>query len=157
MMFAPLLVSSLIAIITVAIHMTGLVVLMAVMRARSPHIRPHISATRQAAFIMLVVLGLFVIHSVEIWSYAALYLILGAFETLEEALYFSTSTFTTLGYGDVVIEGRWRLVAAIEGFNGFLLIGWSTAFLVSVIARLRSLEFDWLDGLRDEDGDDRNS
>lgn len=150
-MLPQLAVSSAMAVSTVAIHMLGLAVLMGIMRARSPHIRPHQNTWRQAAFIMLIVLGLFAIHSVEIWAYALLYFVLGEFETFEAALYFSTSTFTTLGYGEIVIESRWRLVAAIEGFNGFLLIGWSTAFLVTVISRLRSVEFDWLDRLRDGD------
>ena len=121
------------------------------MRKRSPKLRPHTSPLRQMVFILLVVLGLFLIHAVEIWAYAGVYMLLGAFEDFETALYFSTSTFTTLGYGDVYIDGEWRLVGAIEGFNGFLLIGWSTAFLVSVIARLRSTETDWLDHLGEDD------
>ena len=150
-MLPQLAVSSLMAIGTVAIHMLGLGVLMGFMRARSARIRPHENPVRQAVFIMLIVLGLFAIHSVEIWAYAILYYVLGEFETMEAALYFSTSTFTTWGYGEIVIESRWRLVAAIEGFNGFLLIGWSTAFLVTVIGRLRNVEFEWLDRLRDGD------
>ncbi len=150
-MIAPLLLSSLMAILTVAIHMVGLMVLMGFLRARSSHLHPHRSPMRQAVFIMLVILGLFVIHAVEIFAYAQLYIWLGEFQTLEEALYFSTSTFTTLGMGDVVIESQWRLIAAIEGFNGFLLIGWSTAFLVTVIGRLKAIELDWMDGLREED------
>jgi hypothetical protein len=144
-------ISSLMAVGTVAFHMMGLMVLMAGLRARTHHIRPHESSFRQAFFIILVVLGLFAIHAVEIWAYALVFRALGEFETFEAALYFSTSTFTTLGMGDVVIESKWRMVAAIEGFNGFLLIGWSTAFLVMVIGRLRALEYDWLDRARDED------
>jgi voltage-gated potassium channel Kch len=150
-MLAPLVISALIATVTIAVHMTGLGVLMAVMRSRSRHIRPLENTWRQAAFIILIVLGLFVIHAIEIWSYAGLYLILGIFQDLETALYFSTSTFTTLGYGDVIIDTQWRLVAAIEGVNGFLLLGWSTAFLVTIIGRLRAVEFDWLDRLGDDD------
>jgi hypothetical protein len=150
-MLSPLVISALIATFTVAVHMTGLGILMGVMRSRSRHIRPHENTWRQAAFIILIVLGLFVIHAIEIWAYAGLYMILGAFGSLEPALYFSTSTFTTLGYGDVIIDTKWRLVAAIEGVNGFLLLGWSTAFLVTIIGRLRSVEFDWLDRLGDDD------
>lgn len=150
-MIAALFVSSLMAVSTVAIHMVGLVFLMEVMRKRSPKLRPHTSPLRQMIFILLVVLGLFLIHAVEIWAYAGVYMLLGAFEDFETALYFSTSTFTTLGYGDVIIDNKWRLVGAIEGFNGFLLIGWSTAFLVSVIARLRTTETDWLDHLGEDD------
>ncbi|WP_300531862.1 potassium channel family protein [Maricaulis sp.] len=150
-MGAALLVSGLMAVGTVIIHMLGLMVLMGFMRARSDHLHPRRSAFRQSVFILMVVLGLFLIHAIEMLAYAALYYGLGEFLTFEEALYFSVSTFTTLGMGDIYIESQWRLVAAIEGFNGFLLIGWSTAFLVTVIGRLRAIEFDWLDRLGDED------
>lgn len=150
-MIPALLVSFLICSVTVVMHMVGLVLLMAFMRARSGRIRPHQNVLRQTGFIMLMVFGLFVIHALEIWSYALLYLLLGEFSTLESALYFATTTFTTLGYGDVLLSQQWRLVGAIEGFNGFLLIGWSTAFLVSVIGRLRAIEFDWLDHHLDGD------
>ncbi|WP_417482006.1 potassium channel family protein [Maricaulis sp.] len=150
-MLAALFVSFLICSVTVVMHMIGLVLLMAFMRARSGRIRPQDNVLRQTGFIMLVVFGLFAIHAVEIWSYALLYLMLGEFSTFEGALYFATSTFTTLGYGDVLLGEKWRLVGAIEGFNGFLLIGWSTAFLVSVIGRLRAIEFDWLDHHLDGD------
>ena len=150
-MGAALLVSGLMAVGTVIIHMLGLMVLMGFMRARSDHLHPSRSPFRQSVFILMVVLGLFLIHAIEMLAYAALYYGLGEFPTFEEALYFSVSTFTTLGMGDIYIESQWRLVAAIEGFNGFLLIGWSTAFLVTVIGRLRAIEFDWLDRLGDEE------
>jgi hypothetical protein len=150
-MFSALLVSFAICSVTVITHMVGLVLLMGFMRARSGDIRPHQNVLRQTGFIMLIVFGLFVIHAVEIWSYALLYLALDEFSTLESALYFATTTFTTLGYGDILLTQQWRLVGAIEGFNGFLLIGWSTAFLVSVIGRLRAIEFDWLDHHHDGD------
>ena len=150
-MFPALLVSFAICSVTVVMHMVGLVLLMGFMRARSGGIRPHQNVLRQTGFIMLVVFGLFAIHAAEIWSYAVLYLVLGEFSTLESALYFATTTFTTLGYGDVLLSQQWRLVGAIEGFNGFLLIGWSTAFLVTVIGRLRAIEFDWLDHHLDGD------
>ena len=70
---------------------------------------------------------------------------LAALGDFEAALYFSTASFTTLGYGDVVLDHRWRLLGAIEGANGLLLFGWSTAFLISVTGRMRALEHDWLD------------
>lgn len=144
-MALSLLLSTFLAVCTVIIHMVGLSVLMAMMQRSSNTLRPHQSRLRQAVFIVAIVLGLFVIHAAEIWLYAGAYLFVGALPTLEAALYFSTSTFTTLGYGDVTLDETWRLVAAIEGFNGFLLIGWSTAYLVTVIGRLRALEHGWLD------------
>jgi voltage-gated potassium channel Kch len=85
------------------------------------------------------------LYAIEVWLYAGAYLIIGALPDLESALYFSTVSFTTIGYGDVVLGERWRLVGAIEGANGLLLFGWSTAFLFSVISRMRALEHDWLE------------
>ena len=60
----------------------------------------------------------------------------GEFDTLEAALYFSTSAFTTLGMGDVVLSDEWRLMGSIEAANGFLLFGWSTAFIFEVMSQL---------------------
>ncbi|WP_291844413.1 potassium channel family protein [Maricaulis sp.] len=150
-MMNALLVSAGLAVWTVMVHMVGLGSLLALARLRTSRIDPHGSVLRQALFILIIVLGLFVLHAVEIWSFAMIYLALGAVTGLEEALYFSTSTFTTLGYGDVIIDSEWRLVSAMEGFTGFLMIGWSTAFLVSIVGRLRALEADWLDRPRDGD------
>ncbi len=149
-----LIISTVMVFITVIIHLAGLSALMAVMRVRADHIRPYESFLRQAVFLAGVVIGLFALHTLEIWAYAIVYSVLGEFASFEEALYFSTSAFTTVGFGDVIQAQPWRMVGAIESANGFLLIGWSTAFLLSVITRLRSAEFDWLDRRaknRDED------
>ncbi|QNL18950.1 two pore domain potassium channel family protein [Hyphobacterium sp. CCMP332] len=147
-MLSSLIVSAAMITLTVVIHMVGLLGLMAFLQARSPRLRPFHSRLGQAGFIILTVLGLVAIHGLEMWLYAALYLVLGVFNDMEEALYFSISTFTTVGFGELVIEGRWRILGALESFNGFLLIGWSTAFMVSVISRIRTMEMDWLDRLR---------
>ena len=130
---------------TVLVHFWGLIGLTALMGQGSTKLRLHEGRWRQAVLIMLTVFGLFGLHTIEIWLYAALYSGLGEFKNFEEALYFSTTTFVTIGYGDVVLSERWRLVAAIEGANGLILIGWSTAFLITVTTRLRLLEHAWLD------------
>ncbi len=76
----------------------------------------------------------------------SLYRITEAVPDLETALYFSTASFTTIGYGDVVLGPQWRLVSAIEGANGLMLFGWSTAFLTTTTSQLSTLEHDWLRG-----------
>jgi voltage-gated potassium channel Kch len=131
--------------LTVVVHFAGLLALMWLLRARGHRFRAHESAVGQGAAIVFVVLGLVAIHTVEIWLYAVVYFALAALPDFEAALYFSTTSFTTIGYGDVVLEKRWRLLGAIEGANGLLLFGWSTAFLFAVTARMRTLEHDWLE------------
>ncbi len=84
--------------------------------------------------------GLFALHTAEIWAYGFLYVHLRALPNFDDALYFSTTSYTTLGYGDIVLPSAWRLVGAIEGANGIILLGWSTAFFVSVVNRIRLFE-----------------
>jgi hypothetical protein len=71
----------------------------------------------------------------EIVIWAVAFIWTGALPDWETALYFSTATFSTLGFGDVVVGKNWRLFGSFEGVNGFLLIGWSTAYLISASMR----------------------
>jgi hypothetical protein len=151
MLVQPLLLSTVMVALTVIIQIGGLAVLIWIMRWRAPRIASLSYVLQQAGVILVVVLGLFAIHAMQIWLYAAVYIALGEFQTFEAALYFSTSSFTTVGYGEMVIESRWRILAAIESANGFLLLGWSTVFLISVLSRLRSVEMDWLEGRSEPD------
>lgn len=133
---------------TVLIHFWGLILLLRIMGHTGPRLRADRSHTGQAALVLIVVFGIFGLHTLEIWLYAVLYLALGALPTLEPALYFSTVTFVALGYGDVVLPTTWRLLSAIEAANGVILLAWSTAFLLSVTGRLRLLEHTWLEPRR---------
>lgn len=85
------------------------------------------------AFGLLVVMGLclFVVHVLEIGLFAAFYLAVDALPNLEKALYFSASAYSTLGQPDVNFPDEWRILGAVEGLVGFLLIGWSTAVFVT--------------------------
>jgi voltage-gated potassium channel Kch len=144
-MIGNLVLAGVMVALTVVIHFAGLLVLMWLLRARGHRFRAHESAIGQGAAIVFVVLGLVAIHTVEIWLYAVVYWTIAALPDFESALYFSTTSFTTIGYGDVVLEKQWRVFGAIEGANGLLLFGWSTAFLFAVTARMRTLEHDWLE------------
>lgn len=68
----------------------------------------------------------------SVWGWAALYLSLGLFVDLETALYFSIVSFTTVGYGDVVLDPGPRLLAGMTATHGLLTFGLFTAFLVEV-------------------------
>jgi Ion channel len=138
-MIAQLAVSTVMVVITVVIHGGGLALLGRMLRGevqveRAHHIAQF--APRQMAFTLALVLALFVLHGIEIWLYAFLYEAIGAVGSLETAVYFSTISYAGIGFDDRYIEPAWRLVAAIEGINGLLLLGWSTAFFVTIVARL---------------------
>ncbi len=135
-----LLLSCALVVITVTIHFLGITAILSTMRARLERAGPATALWRQGALVLVSVLGLIGLHAVEIWVYALAYLALGEFHDLESALYFATATFSTVGYGDVVLDSQWRILSAVEGVNGFVLIGWSTAVLVGVNARMRAAE-----------------
>lgn len=120
---------------TVLIHTVGLIGITHAMGWLTSHFRMHGRRSRIVA-IVTVVLGLFATLTIEIWIWAIGYLFLGAFADFETGLYFSTVTFSTLGFGDVLPPEKWRLLAALEAVNGFLVIGWSTAYLVAASTRV---------------------
>jgi hypothetical protein len=144
-MAASLFIATLMVTLTVVIHFVGLIALTRLLEWRGHHLRAHESRWGQGLLLILVVLGLVAIHTVEIWVYAILYFTIGAVPDFESALYFSTVAFSSLGYGDIVLSHEWRLVSAIEAVNGLILIGWSTAFLLSLMGKLRALEHEWLE------------
>ncbi|MHC5158644.1 MAG: potassium channel family protein, partial [Planctomycetota bacterium] len=82
------------------------------------------------------VLLMFLASLIEVLVWAFVYLWLNAIEGVEQAFYFSMVTFTTLGYGDVVLQERWRLLASFEAANGIILFGWTTAIVMAVVHRV---------------------
>ena len=90
----------------------------------------------KAAVLTIAVMGVFCAHMIQIWIWAVFYVAVGALPAFEEALYFSTSTFTTVGFGDLVLDEKWRLVSSFQSANGFILFGWSTAFIFEVMSKL---------------------
>jgi hypothetical protein len=137
MLFLNLIVASLLVVLTFGIHFIGLVGLSAGMRRLGAHPAKLTTLLGQGLAILSLVIALFALHAIEVWVYAVAYLMLGALSGLEPALYYSSSAFSTVGFGDVTLGVNWRMLGAAESLNGFLLIGWSTAFLVSVTARVR--------------------
>lgn len=126
----------------VMIHILGLALLVRLLKI-SHGSRPW-RRTSPLTLLVAGTLGLFASHAVEIWLYAALYLALGSGLDFETSLYFSTVTYASVGYGDVLLPAEWRIVGAIEGATGIIMLGWSTAFLVSLLSQLKLLSHDWL-------------
>jgi hypothetical protein len=121
--------------LTVIIHTFGLMGVTHVMSFVTDRIRLHGHRSRMLAM-NTVVIGVFAVLTAEVWLWAATYTLIGAVDDFETALYFSTTTFSTVGFGDVVLHPEWRMLAALEGVNGFLLIGWSTAYLIAAGMRV---------------------
>lgn len=122
--------------LTVLVHAIALDRLMPLLEDIGPSFYKALRKFWKTGILVLTVLWLFVSHIVQIWLWAFLYLYLDSFVTIEEALYFSTTTYTTVGYGDVLMDPGWRLLSAFQSANGFILFGWSTAFIFEVTSKL---------------------
>ena len=94
--------------------------------------------------LMIGSIGIIAIHTLEIWLWALIYLELGTFSSFEDALYFSTVTYASIGYGDLLLPHQWRIFGAIEGAAGIIMLGISTAYLVSLLTRVKLFSHDWL-------------
>ena len=131
-----LLVSTGLVATTVVLHLVGLDLLMSLV---SLHLKRFTTAWLHLDRLLVplgIVLGLFVLHGVEIWIYAFAYLFLGLLPTIEQALYFSANAYSTVGEAGPMLPEKWRVVGVLEAVNGMLLIGWSTAFLFKVLDHL---------------------
>ena len=85
--------------------------------------------TRLAAWMILL-------HLLEITVWGVYYLSRDAMPDLQSALYFSAVTYTTTGYGDLVLPPEWRLLGAIEALTGILMCGLSTGFFFAAITSM---------------------
>jgi len=127
--------ASLMMLVTTIFHLAGISLVILLLKAHVKHWH-HRHPFVRAYKIGEVVLFMFFLSVVEVSLWAFLYLSLGAIKKMETALYFSMVTFTTLGYGDVLIEEKWRLIAAFEAACGIIIFGMTTALIVAVVQRV---------------------
>jgi hypothetical protein len=76
---------------------------------------------------------LLLLHLAEAIVWALFFFLIGGLPDLESAAYFSLASYTTVGYGDLVLPEPWRLLGPIEAAVGVLMLGWSTGILVTII------------------------
>jgi hypothetical protein len=126
-------------VLTVLVHYEGL-------RLITDLVLPKIGvAPRQE--IIFVILGVFLAHTIEVWLFAFSYglstltTLLGTFRgdldgSLLDFMYFSATTYTSLGIGDVYPTGGMRLLTGVEALVGLVMIGWSASFTYLIMERL---------------------
>ena len=131
-MLIQLAIGSALVMATVLIHGVSLDIIVRALRAIGIE---TLNRWRFLSF-SLVGLAIFSSHIIEIWIWAGFYFFIEEIPTFETALYFSTSSFTTVGYGDVTLSEEWRLLSSLESANGMILFGWSTAFIFAIVHRI---------------------
>ena len=138
-MLTQILIGCALIIVTVLLHALGMSVSLRFLKRAIEMELDMASLWVRALVITAVVLILLAATLFEAGVWAATYSALGAISDLEEALYFSMVTYTTLGYGDVVLDEQWRLLASIEAANGLIIFAWSTALIVLALGRISRL------------------
>ena len=123
---------------TVLLHASGTAWWLGRLRNRRQSETRAVKQSTMLSILVQTALVLITLHVVEVFLWAQAFLLLpgSGLASLEEAMYFSFATFTTLGYGDIILDARWRLLTGIESLNGVLLLGWSTALSFAVIQRV---------------------
>lgn len=129
-LFPNLAMGSLLATLSVLVHTLGFITIGALMPILSRRLGLHGYGAGRTVLMMIMVLALLLVLTLEAWLWAGAYRVLRVAPTFEDCLSLSAAMFSTLGYGEIAFDPRWRLMTSLEGVSGFLLIGWSTAFLV---------------------------
>ena len=130
-----MMIGSLMMAITTAIHASFMTAMMRLLENRTRNQKDRAPLTRLYVVVESILM-IFVATLLEASAWAVAYLTLGAISGMEPALYFSVVTFTTVGYGDVVLTPEWRLLGSFEAVNGIIMFGWSTALVMAVVQRV---------------------
>lgn len=137
MLLTQFIMGCLMIVLTVVVHGIALDRLVYILEHIQPRLEHQLKSMMVRTNIMaLTILYVFISHAFQIWLWAVCYLQLGVLSDLEAALYFSTAAFTTVGFGDIYLGQDWRLLSSFEAANGFILFGWSTAFIFEVMSRI---------------------
>ena len=99
------------------------------------HLRRIFRRFTNTATIVICVLFVMAVQTVNVWVWGLTFYFAGVFKELEPSLYFSLVSFSTLGFGDIILDEKWRLLSGLAAANGLLSFGWSTAYMVELVRR----------------------
>ena len=132
-MFREIAIAAVIVIVCLIVHIAGILLMAEWLLQRREYFEQTAGRRHLAVLIVTLFAGIVLLHLAQTSLWAAFYYAQDLFSDFETSLYFSMVSFTTIGYGDVVLPQRWRLLGGIEGISGVLLCGLSAAFIFAVI------------------------
>jgi hypothetical protein len=127
------------ASVTVTMHVFGAVRLVLPWARASRAFVEKLPKPRVVSVLIRLVSGLLVLHVAEMALWAAAFWAAGLFGDFETALYFSLTSYTTVGYGDILPPHAYRLLGPIEAAVGVLMLGISTSIIIAAVQRMRIL------------------
>ena len=134
-MIVQILIGMLVIAITVAFQAEMLAFLNRRLEAMITLERRFLRRYANTGVIITTVLFILGVQLINVMAWAMTFLAVGAFDALEPAVYFALVSFTTAGFGDITLGPDWRLLSGLTTANGFLMFGWSTAYMVELMRR----------------------
>lgn len=135
-MLIPLTVGGGVLMLNMVIQVAAIVVMLRLIIRRADAGRIETTFGGDMRTLIGVLVLLFAGHLVQIAVWAGVYLGIEEFDDFTTAFYHSTVNFATLGYGDIVMSARWRLLGALQAASGVLMFGLSTGTLFAVMNQL---------------------
>lgn len=133
-MFTIILIAAGLVAVTVAMHAVGLAVLLN--RLMDSHAQPPTRLWPVTWLLIRVTWWLILIHLAEISVWGLFYYLQECMPDAESAFYFAGVTWTTVGYGDLVLPKPWRMLGPVEGLTAILMSGLSAGFFFAVVSRI---------------------
>lgn len=121
----------------VLIHGVGMVIGLELLAPAWARLERRFTAVHASWLLIRIVFGLLLLHLTQILVWAAFFQAHGCFDGFETAFYFSATSYSTVGYGDVMPPAEWRTMGAVEAVTGILMFGWSTGALFTFVSRLQ--------------------
>ena len=122
-------------ILTLCLQCAGVAALVEWLRGVTTEGGQGFSPVRSAVLVVKSTIAIIILHGLVILLWASFYR-LQCFPSWELSFYFSSSSYATVGYGDVTLPSRWRLLGPLESMAGVLMCGVSVCLLFATIARL---------------------
>ncbi len=127
--------AALLLVLTLCLQCAGVAALVEWLRSVRAKDGQGFGPVRSAVLVVKSTIAIIIIHGLVILLWASFYR-LQCFPSWELAFYFSSSSYATVGYGDVTLPSNWRLLGPLESMAGVLMCGVSVCLLFATITRL---------------------
>ncbi len=135
--------------VTVMIHAASMVLVLRYVVRKMAFARTLVPFHRSTVFLFRIVVMILAAHILEMMVWGLAFHLLRIFPDPFTAYYFAMETYTTVGYGDVLLPADWRLASGWLAATGLLMFGWSTAVFATIINRLNESHMERLAARRD--------
>ena len=139
-LFAQITLGSLLLTLCALLHVFFVVGSLPFLTTLARVMRHYRTVVRNAVLLSFGVVAVVAAHTVQIWAWAFVLYGVAAFSDFPESFYFAIATYTTLGYGDLILGPGLRVFASFASITGLLTFGISTGLLVSLVMRLMPQE-----------------